>query len=283
MYNRTLVRAPYPFGFFGDGVTRIAVLALPTRQVRSFLPAGLELGEQDFSPAGTHPVVLLFHDFVDCQFSFPTLLEPMNFHEQTFGIPFTYISGSRGFGSWAGPYYFMPMLYLDNSWVLAVGRNLWGFEKQPAAIALTGSSYTLTGSAGRRIASLAWKECEREPRPASDGAPDFDRLRELLNQNLISLFPPSIGPFLTLTDFDRRWNLASLRRIDAELEISSSYLPGFVGGRYASGAQIPADAPMLAAYELSGPWWLSYPYPAPGMVPLTPRSGAVPAPQAWYS
>lgn len=284
MYNRTLVRAPYPFGFIGDGVTRIVVLALPTLQVRSFLPAGLELGKQNFSPAGTHPVVLLFHDFVDCQFSLPTLLEPMKFHEQTFGIPFTCISASRGFGSWSGPYYYMPMLYLDSSWVLTVGRNLWGFEKRAAAVTLTGNSYSLTGSTGRRIASLAWSECERGTRPVSDGAPDFDPVRELLNQNLISLFPPSTGPFLTLTDFDRRWNLASLRRIEAELEISPAYLPGFAGGRFASaGAQKQTDAPMPAAYELSGPWWLSYPYPAPGMVPVAAGVAAGPAAHAWYS
>src|ERR1700686_3525245 len=98
-----LLTAPYPFGFIGDGITRGVTLVLPSSEVRALLPAGLELGDQDVPPEGTHPVILLFHGFSNCQFSIPTLVQSMNFHEQTAGVPFTYVRAGVGVPDTFGP------------------------------------------------------------------------------------------------------------------------------------------------------------------------------------
>ena len=258
VYTKGLMKAPYPFGLIGDGITRCMVMALPESKVRALLPAGLRLGEQGVTPKGTHPVILQFHRFEHCQFSVPTLLAPMRFREQTFGIPFTWISAE------CGPCYFMPRMNLDNLWCLMVGRNIWGFDKQMSVVAETENRYTVATLAGRRLVSLGWRSNGNEARPAVDGYAEFEPVREMLSQTLVSLSPAAVGPFPTLTDFDRRWNLATVRPLRGELEVDSSYLAGFERGSYSSADQPEGVAPSaIGCYELSAQWWLSYPYPAP--------------------
>jgi hypothetical protein len=55
----------------GNGTMRGVTLALPTDRVRDFLPAGMDLGKQQVTPAGTHPVILFFHDMFRAQMSIP--------------------------------------------------------------------------------------------------------------------------------------------------------------------------------------------------------------------
>jgi hypothetical protein len=241
--------APYPFGFIGDGLTRCVTLALPSAQVGALLPPGLELGEQSVTPAGTHPLLFLFHDFDHCQYSFPTLLRHMTFHEQTAGIPFTCLSSHRDSGQ-TGPYYFMPKLYLDDLWVQFNGRLLWGFNKEMASVDVTESRYIVTSVGGRRLASLNWSAFDDvESKPVAE-CPEFGPVREMLSQTLVTAFPATAGPFFALTDFERRWNFGTLRPLHTTLEVDEAYMPGFPGGRW--------SAP--ASFELTAPWWLSLPY-----------------------
>lgn len=211
-------------------------------------------------------MVFLFHKFVHCQFSFPTGLPPMNFHEQTFGFPFVEVSPGRGVANRQGPYYFVPKFYLDDLWVLMIGRNFWGFDKELAAVSVTGNSYTVANRAGHRLASLEWMSNE-EPQPAIDGYPEFEAVRQMLSQSLISFSPMGIGPILTLTDFDRSWNLGTVRQLQSVLRVDPQYLHGFDGGRFETESEPrEAAAAMLGSYEISAPWWLSYPYLPPSPI-----------------
>jgi hypothetical protein len=256
--------APYPFGFIGDGLTRCAALALPCSQVRALLPPGLELGEQNLTPRGTHPVIFLFHRFFHCQYSFPTPLRPMSFHEQTAGIPFTYTRAGNGAPGGLGPYYFMPKLYLDDWWVWMNGRFLWGFDKEMAAVTETENRYTVMSPAGRPLVSLEWNG-EAEFRSAAFGYGNFEPVRQMLSQPLVTSFPAAAGPFAALTDFDRRWPLGTVRPVSAVLQVEPGYMPGFDGGQYnATGPG--SDSRVIGSYELSAPWWLSLPYAPPAAI-----------------
>jgi hypothetical protein len=250
----SLLTAPYPIGFIGDGLTRVVTVALPCSKVRTLLPSGLTLGEQDVTPPGTHPVVFLFHGFTECQWSFPTMLGSMNFHEQTAGIPFTYVWGNLG------PYYFMPKLYLDNAFVQMSGRWLWGLDKELAIMEATGSRYTVNSLAGRRLVSLSWSTHENNGHRDIAGYPEFEPVRRMLSQKLITVFPAAVGPWFTLTDFDRRWKLATVRPLRTWLEVDASYMPGLEGGCYPGLDGSPENACVPGSYELNAPWWLSFPY-----------------------
>ncbi|HLY16923.1 MAG TPA: acetoacetate decarboxylase family protein [Bryobacteraceae bacterium] len=245
------MRAPYPCGFIGDGLTRGVILALPRAHVCALLPAGLRLGDHNVTPAGTHPVIFQFHDFVNCQWSFPTWLQPMQFHEQTVGIPFTYLDAG-------GPYFFMPKLYLDDLWVQLNGRFWWGFDKEMAAVQRTTSRYAVNNLSGRRIVSLDWTTDGEDSYLPAARSPVFEPFRRLLDQTLISAFPAA-SPCFSLTDFDRNWNLGKVRPLRTVLDVDPAYMPGFSGGHF------PAEG---AAYEFSAPWWLSLPY-SPGAFDMT--------------
>jgi hypothetical protein len=237
----------------GNGITRCFVLALPSHSVAAMLPMGLDLGCQDVVPQGMHPLIFQFHGFSECQFSFPTLLRSMRFNEQTVGIPFTYVRGGRGLRPDSGPYYYMPKLYLDDLWVLMNGRFWWGFNKEMTKVEVTDRRYAVTSLAGQRLISLEWNSYGDAGARETTGYREFEPLRQMLSQTLISDTPASLGPFFSLTDFDRRWHLTTARPLDSAVEIDPSYMPRFEGGRFTASG-VPAS------FELVGPWWLSLPY-----------------------
>ena len=256
--------APYAVGFIGEGITRLVPLALPSAKVRAWLPDGLELGKQNFTPPGTHPVIFLFQEFSHCQFSFPTWLRSMNYHEQSMGVPFTHIHTGHGVAGILGSYYFMPRMCLDDLWVL-VGSAGWGFNKELARVNTTASRYTVTSLAGRRLASLAWTG-ENNHR-AVRGYTEFEPIRQILSQRLVTAFPAPGRPFFALTDFNRRWEMAKVRPLRTVLELDPwymppSYMPTSNAVRYpASGWSAGIESSALGSYELLAPWWLSFPYP----------------------
>ena len=250
--------APYPVGYTGDGLTRGLTLALPCAQARSFLPAGLDIGEQHVTPPGTHPVILQFHDYSRCRLSVPTFLPDMQYREQTVSIPFTYVTGAAGTS--AGPYVFMPKLYLDHSFVTVAGFAFWGFGKSMAHISLTPDRYTVSSPAGVRLVSLRWKAAANGHRTPA-GYPAFEPIRQILSQPLISMLPAAGGPFRVLTDFHRNWQTAALRPLQTILEIDAPYGPGFDCDRYPSSDwSTGIDTSTLGSFELSTPWFLSFPY-----------------------
>ncbi len=278
VYNKTLVKAPYLFGLIGGGVTRCVVMALPSERVRGFLPSNLELDEQDVTPRGTHPVIFLFHSFALAQFSFPTFLEPMNYHEQNFGVPYTRVAPGRGLFGSLGPYYFMPRMFLDDWFVSSVGRFVWSFNKDFGNVKETEDRYTATNLKGQLLASLAWGGSRSEPGPALYSFPEFKPVRKMMDQPLITMGPVGFGPLLKLTDFDRNWNLTKVRPLRAVLEVGPDYLHGLDSGRFETAVESRDSAQeMLGCFEVSGPWWFSFPYPLPGTITPMPLSANRPS------
>lgn len=246
----------------GDSIMRGVTLALPSGIVRNFLPAGLDLGAQNVTPPGTHPVILLFNDLFRAQMSVPTPLPSMTYREHTFGVPFAYLSSGGITPGKPGPYYFMPKLYLDNLWATMGGLAFWGFPKEMASFGVAADHYTITNLAGRRLTSLAWEtDAEQGQRPIAD-YPNFEPVRQMLNQPLISMVPASLGPFFVLSDFDKAWDVATLQPLRTSLEVDEEYVPGYPGGRYPVSGRFPGiDSSVLGSYELRAPWRLSLPYP----------------------
>jgi len=256
---------PNPFSainLHGDGTMRGVTLALPSDRVRDLLPAGLELGAQDVTPPGTHPVILFFHDLFRGQMNIPTLLPSLTYHEHSMGVPFAYLSRESITPGYTGPYYFMPRLYLDNMIATLGGNLFWGFTKQMAAIQVTAGRYTISDSGGQRLTSLSW-DTERAGvhRPVGDW-PHFGPIRQMLDQPLISMVPATLGPFFILSDFDKNWDVATVRPMQTAVEVDVEFVTGYPTGRYpASGWSPGIDESVLGSYELRSPWRLSLPYP----------------------
>jgi acetoacetate decarboxylase len=246
----------------GDGTMRGVTLALAADCVRNFLPAGLELGPQDVTPSGTHPVILFFHDMFRAQMSIPTLLPNMTYHEHSVGVPFSYLSSSSITPGIPGPYYFMPKLFLDNFLATIGGLLFWGFPKEMASVTVMAERYTVTSLTGQRLTSLAWAQGEdSDYRPIAEYG-NFEPVRQMLSQPIISMMPASIGPFFILSDFDKAWDVATIRPLRTALEMEVEYVPGFTARRYPQSGWSPGiDSSVLGSYELRAPWRLSLPYP----------------------
>jgi len=246
----------------GNGTMRGVTLALPTSRVLDLLPAGLELGDQKVTPAGTHPVILFFHDMFRAQMSIPTLLPNMTYREHSVGVPFAYISKGSITPGVPGPYYFMPKLYLDNFWATIGGLFFWGFAKEMGSVNVTATSYTVTTITGQRLTSLSWKNPGKQPFLPIAQVEHFEPVRQMLTQPIISMLPAAMGPFFILSDFDKDWQTATVRPLETALEVDVEYVPGYSGGRYpGTGYSKGIDESVLGSYELRAPWRLSLPYP----------------------
>jgi acetoacetate decarboxylase len=251
---------PNPFtaiNLHGDGTMRGVTLAVDRNFVRDFLPAGLELGNQDVTDTGEHPVILLFNDMSRVELSIPTLLPPMTYHEHSVGVPFTYISnGSLTPGS-PGPYCFVPKLYQDNFWARLSSLIPWGFPREMASVNVTANRYTVASESGQRLTSLTWRtKGEGAYRPIAQ-YPNFKPVRQMLSQPLISQ-----GPIFILDDFDKAWDFAMVRPLRTVLEVDVAYVEGFeCGSSPASGLSPGIDSSVLGSYELRVPWRLGVPYP----------------------
>jgi hypothetical protein len=241
---------------------RGVTLALPTHRVLDLLPAGLELGEQDVTPHGTHPIILFYHDMFRGHLSIPTLLPNGTYHEHSVGIPYSYMSSASITPGHPGPYYFMPKLYLDDFYATLGGLVYWGFAKEMASIQVTAERYSITSYAGQRVTSLAWKaDGESAHRPIAE-YPHFSKVRKMLNQPFISMLPAGIGPFFVLSDFDRNWDVATMRPLRTAVEVDVEYVQGYAAGRYPAKGWSPGiDQSVLGSYELRVPWRLGLPYP----------------------
>jgi hypothetical protein len=272
------VAAPYLFGFIGSGISRCVALALPSGKVRALLPDGLELLDQDVTPRGTHPLVFLFHGFSECQFSIPTLFRSMTFHEQTAGIPFTRVRDSLGPYAGPGPYYFMPKLYLDDILVMLGGIFWWGFSKEMAIVDVSDNRYTVTSLTGHMLASLQWAAGTDTAYTAVTGYSEFEPMRQMMSQPLVSVYPPGVRSIFCLSDFDRRWNLAKARPIDPALDVAPSYMRGFEGGHFTASDHARSEARVVSSFELLAPWWLSPPYQT--MLPSARNTSNT---HPWYS
>jgi len=246
----------------GEGIMRGVTLSLPANRVRNLLPASLELGKQTLTSPGTHPVVLFFHDLYRGNLAFPNLIPSLTYYEHSIGVPFTYISAPWLAPGSPGPYYYMPRLYLNSLSPMAGGRLWWGFAKDLGQIEVTSGRYTVSDLAGRRLTSLGWDtEQLGEVRPVT-AYPNFEPVRQMLNQPLISLAPLGVGPFLMLSHFDKNWDVATLRPLRTSVEVDLAFLPGYECARYPASGWAPGiDEVVTGSYELRSPWRLSLPYP----------------------
>jgi len=254
----------------GDGCLRGVTLALQKAQVLRFLPAGLELGEQTVTPPGTHPVILSFNSMFRAVMSVPTLLPTLTYQEFTFGVPHTVLRPGaigRALGSLAGrgneplqgPYYYMPLLFLDSVLATLGGKMYWGYAKKLARIRLGNGRYAIDGEDGAPQISMQW-ESRGQPQPQA-AYPHFAPVREMLSQPVVSQLPASLGPIFVLSEFNKDWTRATLQPLATSVRVDAEFLSGFDTGNHpAAGLSESIDESVLGSYELNAPWLLGLPH-----------------------
>jgi hypothetical protein len=256
---------PFPFGLInlaGYGHMRGVTLARPVDAVRDLLPAGLELGDQDVTPKGTHPLVLLFNDMIRAELSFPNLMPSLTYHEHFVAIPFTFLSRTSFVPGYPGPYYYLVKGYLDSFFATLGGRYFWGLPKELTNLKVTANQYDVFNPSGRRLTSLAWNDRGKNDFRSLGELPNFNPVRWMLSRPIISMMPAAIGPFFVVSDFNIQWEAATLRPLQTKVEVDVAFVPGYECGRYpASGWSPGIDQSVLGSYELQAPWKITTIYP----------------------
>jgi len=258
-----------PFNLFhlsGEGLMRNVTIALPTEQVRSFLPAGLELGSQSMTEAGTHPVVMGFHNMYNLRGSIPSLLPQMTYCEHSVGIPYCYVSyGIRLNQFCPGPYFYMPKLFVDSTLAMLGGRLFWGFDKVMAGFGADPTHLTAYQKDGQPIVSLQYElEGKLEP---TDHFADFEMQKEAITQPLVSSVPLGIGPWFVVAGFPKIWQQARMQPLRGVVDIHKEYVPGLSPGRYPVQGSYPGiNKSPTGGYALHAPFEVGSPYlPLPNL------------------
>jgi hypothetical protein len=246
----------------GDGVFRGVTLAVPKARVEALLPPGLALGPQNVTATGMHPVIASFNDLSRAQMSVPSLLPVLNYNEYTLGIPYTFVARGGLNRNSPGPYYYMPKLFLNSTLAVLGGVAFWGFRKDPAFFHVEDDRFVIRTQSEQTLTSLSWKPSGAFA--TIDEYPNFEPVRRMLDQPLISQVPPLGGPIYVVSDFDKRWDVATLRPLQTTLTIDEDFVPdcrSFATCTIGNGTTSPGiDRSPLGSYELVAPWRLSMPY-----------------------
>ena len=248
------------FHLSGMGTMRNVTLTLPTATVRDLLPHGLELGPQTMTAPGTHPVIMGFHDMFRLHTSFPSLVPSMTYHEHSVGIPYCYVTQGAITAATPGPYFFMPILYVDNVWAALGGKLFWGYAKELATFRAEPGQFNVTRSTGQAVLRMTY-DSAGDAKPIAD-YPSFELQRRAITQPLISMVPIGVGPCFVLAGFPKKWDVATLRPLHTVTEVLTNYVTGLSSGRYPSNGSSPGiDASVTGAYELRAPFQIGSPYP----------------------
>lgn len=264
----------------GRGTLRTVVIPLDIDIVRGFLPYGVELGECPASlniAPGKHPILLFFYDMYSAHMNVPAMLPNMTYHEHVFGIPYTYTTVTPLNPVRSGPFFWMPILLLNNIWATSGGVLFWGFPKKMAHIQVTAVSgqkdtfdYAVsekdtnydTGQHAR-IVSCRFKPDDGDRLAVSD-APWFTPVREILDQPMLTSLPAALGPFFVCSNFQKVWGTAEIEPLKTRVTVSQEYVQGVPTrswpkpGEYAGG--MSADNP-IGSFVLHAQWKMGLIYP----------------------
>ncbi len=246
----------------GDGIMRVMTIALPRAEVLDLLPHGLELGEQDLTAPGLHPVVFHFQEMIRAHMTIPNLLPNLTYHEQVVGVPFTYVTG--GLTPRSGPFFYMPNLYLDDAIATLGGRFLWGFSKHMARAVVTESTWTAEPEGDPVISldfeptTLAYAPVNRYPHIEAYCRP----VTGIMVQPLIGMLPAAMGPIFVCSNWDKKWDDAVVRPLTTAMRIDRSFVPALPCGRFPDEGRAPGiDRSPIGAFELRARWRLGLVYP----------------------
>lgn len=227
-------------------VTNI-VLAMPVGEAQQLLPAGLSLASQTLTPAGTHPVVLMFgqHSQVHPWFQPPG--SGGHYDEWIVATPFLEWRD----GDVAKSCAYMSRLYLNSLYYVFLGW-LYGYPKKLSRSTVTPTSYEVrTLPAKRPLVSMT-------SMPAGAVLP-FSSLpgHDAIAQVFVLPFIQRLGPFPWLAS--RMWfelDTATVQPVTADFSITGTCAPGLPEMSKHVGSIIDG---VPGAFHMSCDWLLSRP------------------------
>ncbi len=236
----------------GSYTSSVVMLPLARADVARMLPRDLKLLPQTLTPHGTHPVFLSFNEQRRVGLQWGRLDGPrFNYLEFAVGVPYTRLVKPRG--PYAGPFFFAPLLYLNELVAIFAGL-FWGFAKHDAKIKSSPARFSIQELHPRKALLQANFKLRGEPGELKD-FPNARGLTQLLNQPGIG--KTIFGPMLSF-GLQQNFQDAQVQAMDAQVKITEEFLQGLAPGTYKAQG---LDQVSLGAYRMITNWWLDPPIP----------------------
>jgi hypothetical protein len=139
---------PPDVALYGSCEGRFAFLQAEANFLQALLPPDLELAPQQYTPAGYHPLLLMFNK---TQLHTNDNLERiakeynlgLNLNYNEFIVMLPYVQFKDNSYNQGAPYCFLPVLYLDSLLAVLGGRIFWEFNKELARFNTLGIEYSV--------------------------------------------------------------------------------------------------------------------------------------------
>ncbi len=235
------------------------VWPMPIDNVRSMLPPGLKLGQQDITSESTHPVLLAFGQHRQASLTeFKFIFDNVTYLESSISIPFVQFEVEEQQKNYEKNFLYMARLYLNNFMAILGADLFWGFPKEMGDI-YPGNQFYQTYEVNsylshKPLTSLDF-EITGNSKKTSD-FPHFSTVEKIMNQPLVLKTIQGFGPYVYANYI---WNFdeAIIRPIKAQVNIFQQYLPGLNPGSKYSVEGI--DQVELGAFQMINPWVLQLP------------------------
>lgn len=232
----------------GDYLAFIVVIPLANESVQQMLPEALELAPQNLTPAGEHPVTLMFGHQMNVHAEHLKIFD-LDYLEAAVSV--SYVRWAEPGAGYRGPFLFSPRIFPNETLPILLGF-FYGLAKQKASIGMDETHYIVDAHDSNDLLVSGDFVLKSDFAPASS-YPLFKGIPSLMQQPIIG--QTELGPFVC-SQFDWNFDQAQIRAIEAEVHIAQAFTPGLPVGRFPR-PSIETDP--LGAFQLKTQWTLSRP------------------------
>ncbi len=128
---------------------KFALITADADFLQTLLPDDLVLAPQDYTPAGQHPLLLMFNDTwlqsnLNLEKAAVATNSILNLHYNEFIVMLPFVKFKEPQYSDKGPYCYLPVLYLDSLLAVMGGRVFWEFNKLMAGFSVQPTEFAVT-------------------------------------------------------------------------------------------------------------------------------------------
>jgi hypothetical protein len=235
----------------GNYFASAVIVPVPRETARRLLPRRLEPAPQILTPAGQHPLLLLFGYQWDVRP--PWQPKPgMDYLEAIAAVPYIRWSTTA---RRAGPFAHMPRLHLDKLLPTVLGW-VCGYAKRLGRFYLKGEEYEVRSYFEGAVLIRGRFTPQGAPGPVA-GFPLFPPVRPIFEQTLVGKTASGLYPCTRMIfDLDH----ALLQPVRAAVTIDPRFLPGLAGMTYTVDG---IDTQPLGAFQVHTRWDLFGPFGCP--------------------
>ncbi|WP_179345683.1 acetoacetate decarboxylase family protein [Winogradskyella ursingii] len=170
---------------YGKCDGRFVFISVTSAFAQSLLPKDLTLASQDYTPAGKHPLLLMYNDtwlhsnpFLEKMAKKHNL--DLDLHYNEFIVMLPYVKFKDDNYNEDAPFCFLPVLYLDSWLAVLGGRIFWEFNKKLARFTTDGPIYEIRHELSKNLYLTSEFTDSAEPPVLGRSLSNFEAITPIL-------------------------------------------------------------------------------------------------------